>query len=149
MTEEVRKTTRRLVISLVGMAVLAAGITLLIMQPWRGWEKVHTQVLLGFVAGAALGSFMAVHMAVSLSKSVELGEAGALQHTRKTYMIRTVLVMAAVVLLFLTGWFHILALLAGIFCLKPAAYLQLFFCEKDGEPTAVADDDYRIEEEER
>lgn len=130
MTQEVKDTVRGMVIwTCICDAVLTA-IVLLIMKFFSGWELIHTQVLLGFVAGGALAVFMAVHMAKSLTVSVEMDEGSALIYTRKKYLIRTVIIFAVMIGLFFTGMFNILAMLGGLLCLKPATYVQMFF-QKD------------------
>ena len=73
---------------------------------------------------------MAIHMASSLSKSVDMDEAGALKRTRRDYLIRTGIVLLSVTILYFTGMINILALLGGLLSLKPATYVQMFFQEK-------------------
>lgn len=124
MNKTIRKTVRELV---AGIWIYVAGLTLIVlacMGCFSGWNESHTEALFGTVAGGLLASFMAVHMAASIDTAVDLGEQGALQYTRKRYLIRTGVVLALVVVLYYTGRVNILTLLAGLFGLKPAAYLQ-------------------------
>lgn len=124
MNKTVRQTVIELVTGIWIYGILLAAIVLACMRGFSVWGFSHTKVLIGIASGCALSSFMAIHMAVSLDTAVDLGEQGAVQHTRKTYIIRTVIVLVCVVLLYYTGWVNILAMLGGLFGLKPAAYMQ-------------------------
>lgn len=124
MSKEIRQTVAELLIGIWIWTAVLLVMVLLVQECINGWELKHTRVLLGFLFGGALGSFMAVHMAHSINTAVDLGEQGALNHTRKMYVIRTAVVLACAVLLYYTGWVNILAVFAGLFGLKPAAYFQ-------------------------
>lgn len=127
MSKEIKRTVAGLLIGIWIWTAVLLVMVLLVQGCINGWEMRHTRVLLGFLSGGALGSFMAVHMAYSINTAVDLGEQGALNHTRKMYVIRTVIVLACAVLLYYTGRVNILAVFAGLFGLKPAAYLQPVF----------------------
>lgn len=124
MSKEMRHTIAELLVGIWSWTAVLLVLVLLIQRCFNGWEMEHTRILLGFLSGGLLGSFMAVHMAYSINTAVDMGEQGALAHTRKMYVIRTVIVLACAVLLYYTGWVNILAVFGGIFGLKPAAYLQ-------------------------
>ena len=130
MTKEVRQTVTELTIGIIVHAVLALVIALVV-----GWFicksysyswgfRMVLSIILGVICGAALAEFMAVHMARSLDKSMDMDERGALNHTRKMYVIRTIIVLTAVVLIYATGFVNILCILFGLFGLKSAAYTQ-------------------------
>lgn len=120
--DEVKRTVIGLIIGIIIWTILLC-IICLIASCITGWSAEYVKILLGFICGGALASFMAFHIAASLNKAVELDEQGAENHTRKTYAIRTAIVLTIAVLLFFTGWVNILAVFVGIFGLKPAAYL--------------------------
>ena len=130
MEKEVGDTAKKLVIWSIVISVVMAAVTAVIMYISGGWQTEILKVLAGFVFGAALASFMAIHMASSLSKSVDMDEAGALKRTRRDYLIRTGIVLLSVTILYFTGMINILALLGGLLSLKPATYVQMFFQEK-------------------
>lgn len=151
MTEEVKSTTRGMVMWSLAFAAAIAFIVLACMGCFSGWKREHTEVLLGFAVGAGLACFMTVHMAKALTVSVEMDEVSALKHTKKQYAIRTGIVFAAVIGLYFTGWFNILAMLGGLFCLKPAAYMQMFFQKNTYttvcSPDIIEENDEKEEEE--
>lgn len=136
-----------MIVGTVVSAVVLTVVVLLCMKCFSGWETKHTQVLLGFVAGAGLAVFMVIHMASALSRSVEMDEVSALNHTRKKYIIRMAVVFGVMVGLHFTGWFNILAMLGGVLCLKPGTYAQLFFQSKSYKPFSSASTDDDKEEE--
>lgn len=139
MSKEIKQTVAELLIGIWLWTIVLLVLVLLTQGCLHGWEMRHTRVLLGFLFGGALGSFMAVHMAYSINTAVDLGEQGALNHTRKMYVIRTMIVLVCAVLLYYTGWVNILAIFAGLFGLKPAAYLQpvLHRCRTGAWPSAA------------
>ena len=146
MNREVKQTVFGLLCGIVVWTVVLAVLTVLTMGCLSGWNMEHTKVILGFITGGALAGFMAVHMAISLNKAVELDEQGALNHTRKMYAIRTAIVLTCAVVLFFTGWVNILAVFAGLFGLKPAAYAEplfrkLFFARESKIEGGEDDDD--------
>ena len=124
MTKEIKRTVAELLAGIWIFVVVVTVVTLLVMGCTSGWEMSHTKVLLGFIFGGALSCFMAVHMAYSVEGAVDKGEDGALNHTRKMYAIRTVIVFAAIVALYYTGWVNLISLFVGTFALKPAVYMQ-------------------------
>lgn len=124
MSREMKQTVTELLIGVWIWTAVLLAVVLLVQRCFDGWKPEHTRVLLGFLSGGALASFMAVHMACSINTAVDMGEDGALRHTRRMYVIRTVIVLVCAVVLYYTGWVSILAVFAGLFGLKPAAYLQ-------------------------
>jgi hypothetical protein len=124
MSKEMKQTLTELLTGIWVWTALLIALFLLVQHILGRWEAVRLSICLGLVCGGILASFMAVHMAKSIDTAVELGEDGALSHTRKMYVIRTAIVCVCVVALYYTGVVHILGIFAGLFGLKPAAYFQ-------------------------
>lgn len=81
---------------------------------------------LGFMEGAAIAALMTLHMAMSLDDAVTMLEDEALKHTRFTYAIRMIVLLAAFLLI---GFLHlgdVVAALLGLMSLKVSAYLQSY-----------------------
>lgn len=78
----------------------------------------------GLWIGIAGAAGMAVHLKRSIEDALDLGEAGAIKHMRRTYALR----YAAIAALFgATVYFkigHPITLLAGVMGLKIGAYIQ-------------------------
>lgn len=88
---------------------------------------IHEE-LLWLSAGLWIGVFsaclMVVHMRRSIEEALDLGEGGALNHIRKTYIIRLVVLIAVVVATFYFQVGSILTLFIGLMGLKVSAYFQ-------------------------
>jgi len=130
MTKEVKQTVSELAI---GIAVhMVFSVVIALVAGWlfsRGysypWDAhMIISLILGVLCGCLLAGFMAFHMARSLDRAMDMDERGALNYTRKMYVIRTIIVLTAVVLLYATGFVNILCILLGLFGLKTAAYMQ-------------------------
>ena len=124
MSRDIKQTVIELLLGIWIWTIVLLILVLLALRCLQGWEMRHTRVLLGFIAGGALGSFMAMHMAHSIEKAVELEEGETLALIRRTYLLRTVIVLVCAVLLYYTGWVNIPALFVALLGLKAAAYSQ-------------------------
>lgn len=85
--------------------------------------------LLSAFAGLALGIFgsaaLLLHMTVTLESTVDtMDEHAAKRNAAKSYVIRSVVFIAAFAAAFFSGIFNMLAVLAGLFGLKIGTYLQ-------------------------
>lgn len=110
---------KELFIGILVYGIVVMGIGLLI-------AKDKPQYAFGLLIGLLTAGAMAFHMEKALNRALDLGEAGAQNHIRKTYMIRT----AFVVLIFgVTVYFQlgsVWSCFLGVMGLKAAAYLQPF-----------------------
>lgn len=120
--KKIEKTERTLLEMFMGIFVygIAAQIICLVI----GYDLLRVSI--GLWLGVFLAAFMAVHMKRSLEDALDLGEAGALKHIRKTYFLRITLVflILGVALYFKIG--NIFSAFAGLMSLKISAYLQPF-----------------------
>lgn len=109
---------------LVGNVLYAALISLI--------GSFFVQDALRFALGAfwsCLGAcIVTVHLYLSLQKSLELGEDGAMKRESNQAVVR-MLIMIVVVSggLLQTRWFDPLGVVLGAFSLKVSAYIQPFF----------------------
>lgn len=79
---------------------------------------------IGFVVGLVIAIGMCIHMYQSLDDAIDMGEFDAPKHIKKTYVQRTIVVLAAMVILHYLKAGSILTGFIGIMGLKVAAYLQ-------------------------
>lgn len=100
--------------------ILIITITLLC-----GREHV-LQWVLGFFEGVVIAVGLMLHMAVSVEDSVSMYEDEALKHTKKNYIIRMIVLLAAFLIIGFFGIGDILAALLGLMALKVSAYIQPF-----------------------
>lgn len=84
------------------------------------------KLALGFLEGVILAAVMLIHMTASVEDSVAMYEDEALKHTRKSYIIRMLILLAAFCLIFFLRLGDIIAALLGLMSLKVAAYIQPF-----------------------
>lgn len=87
-------------------------------------DKVFYSI--GLWAGCICAIAMAAHMKVSMSEALEMTESGADKHIKKTYVLRTVLVMGLIYVVFATKIGSVVTMFIGIMGLKVAAYIQPF-----------------------
>lgn len=96
--------------------ILAVGLSFYQEGLWK--------IILGFLIGTAAAVALTVHMYFGVVESLSLGEAGALKHTRKMYILRIAGILVILVLIYFTGFCDAVAFVAGLISLKVAAYLQ-------------------------
>lgn len=110
----------------------------------------------GLWMGIALALFAAVHMWYTIDRALDLGEGGAPKALIAANMIRYGVVVAAIILMAVTGIGDALAGFLGVMGLKVSAYFQPFthkisnriFRETDPIPQPLAEEQVKEEEEE-
>lgn len=84
-------------------------------------------VLPGFLLGTAMAAAYFVHMSITLETSVDMMEEGAAKnHAMRAWIIRVAVGAMILILAWRSGWFHMLAILAGLFTLKLGVYTRPF-----------------------
>lgn len=78
----------------------------------------------GFLIGSIVSVGMVIHMAYSIDEAVRLNEETALKHTRKTYIIRLIAIIAVFALVWFFKVGNVGAVLLGMMILKFSAYFQ-------------------------
>lgn len=78
----------------------------------------------GLWSGVLIGIGMSIHMKRSIEDALDLGEAGAAKHIRKTYALRMTVVIIVMGGVIYFDFGNPLTLLAGLITLKISAYLQ-------------------------
>lgn len=84
----------------------------------------------GLWIGIALAFFLLWHMNRSIQNAVELDEEGAIHRMRGGTSIRTVAILAIVVIVYYLSLGNVLMVFVGALGLKVAAYLQPFVHER-------------------
>ncbi len=79
---------------------------------------------IGFICGTAAAVFFVIHMAIAIDDSVYMGEKGALNHIRKGYIIRILVLIAVILAVFFLKLGGMVSFLFGLASLKVSAYLQ-------------------------
>ena len=82
------------------------------------------QIMIGYLAGILFSIILIIHMTSSVERSLELGEHGALKHTRIMYIIRMVALVAVYAVMLIFGIGNVFSMLFGLFSLKLSAYIQ-------------------------
>ena len=89
-----------------------------------GGER-RVPLVLGLVMGAVVSELMLRHMYVTIGRAVDMDADSATKYTKKKATLR--MLMSGAVLataLLVPSVFHVVGTLAGLFCLKFAAYIQ-------------------------
>ncbi len=79
---------------------------------------------IGLWIGIMTASGMAIHMKRSIEDALDMGEAGALTHIRKTYIIRVLVIAIIFCVVYFLKIGSVLTAFIGIMGLKISAYLQ-------------------------
>ena len=77
-----------------------------------------------FFIGIIFSVATIIHMTSSVETAVEMGEHGALKHTRIMYVVRMAALIVVFALMLILGIGNIFAMLFGLLSLKLSAYLQ-------------------------
>ena len=84
-------------------------------------------VLSGFLLGILMAAAYFFHMSVTLETSVDMmEEKSAKNHAFRAYLIRVAVGAVVLVLAWKSGWFNMMAILAGLFTLKLGVYMRPF-----------------------
>ena len=91
-------------------------------------------------------------MTFSVENALEMGEQGALKHTRIMYIIRMVALVAVYAVMLIFGIGNVFSMLFGLFSLKLSAYIQpithklsnKLFHETDPIPQALPEEEEQI-----
>lgn len=126
--DQLRETVREIIIGIFACGILELLVCFLFVG---GNPLEISMVKLKSMAGIFMGCMIAIgwffHMEKSLREAMALGEKRAPLHIRKGYAFRMILAAVLLLLVALTDLIPILAVLAGLLTLKPAAYLQPLF----------------------
>ncbi len=82
------------------------------------------QIIIGYIIGIIFSLALIIHMTVSVERSLEMGEHGALKHTRIMYIVRMVALVIVFAIMLMAGIGNVFSLLFGLFSLKLSAYIQ-------------------------
>ena len=112
-----------LLYGVVGLVIIL-GLYLLAVPLEKWFDDSIWQIILGFCFGIIFSVATIIHMTSSVETAIEMGEHGALKHTRISYLVRMVALVAvfAIMIIFHIG--NIFAMLFGLFSLKISAYIQ-------------------------
>ena len=108
---------------IVGLA-LFVGLHFLSVPLESLFDDSIWQIILGYIIGIIFSVFTIIHMTSSVESAVDMGEHGALKHTRIMYAVRMVALIAVFAIMLIFGIGNIFAMLFGLLSLKLSAYLQ-------------------------
>lgn len=81
-------------------------------------------ILIGFLVGIIYSAIMIIHMARTVETALDMGEHGAIKHTRIAYMIRIASLLLLFILMLVINIGNVFAMLFGLLSLKLSAYAQ-------------------------
>lgn len=117
----IRRLDNQVLIDLVFGNVLFLAFGEIILTIIFGFRA---DILLGYLLGVIMSVCMVFHMAIAIDDSVRMDENTALKHIRKTYIIRSVAVLAVFFTVWYTGVINPIAMVFGLLILKLSAYAQ-------------------------
>ncbi len=90
----------------------------------RFFDDSILQIILGFIFGIIFSIILIIHMTFSVENALEMGEQGALKHTRIMYIVRMVALVVVFAIMLLFGVGNVFSLLFGLLSMKLSAYVQ-------------------------
>ena len=108
---------------IVGFALIL-GLYFLSVPVESFFDDSIWQIILGYFIGIIFSVATIIHMTSSVETAVEMGEHGALKHTRIMYVVRMAALIVVFELMLILGIGNIFAMLFGLLSLKLSAYLQ-------------------------
>lgn len=126
--EELPKTVR----AVISLMLILSGAELLVILLFIGgsitqWSRLKTSALLGLLIGSGIGIGLFLTMKNQIEDLMYLPEERANKKIRTGYMLRLAAVGAAAAVGGLTGFFHPVTVVIGVFNVKPASFLCPFF----------------------
>lgn len=112
-----------LLYGVVGL-VLILGLFSLSVPLEKWFDDSIWQIILGYIFGIIFSVATIFHMTSSVETALEMGEYGALKHTRISYIIRMVALVAVFAIMIIFHMGNIFAMLFGLLSLKISAYAQ-------------------------
>lgn len=106
----------------LGIWVTAAILELLILL----FLPDKLSISLGLLIGMLTAVLMVFHMHHSISRFLGMGESAARKGAIKGYAVRTISLVAILLIVAVTKKANLLSCVAGVFTLKVAVYLQPF-----------------------
>ncbi len=120
MIKYVGQVVREVLLGIGLWGLIGAGV---ILAVWG----LSDGILYGFLLGVFLAAGYFIHMGVTLETSVDMmEEKSAKNHAVRAYLIRVLAGAVILVLAWKSGWFNMLAILAGLFTLKLGVYIRPF-----------------------
>lgn len=83
-----------------------------------------TDIFIGFIVGIIYSIVVIIHMAKTVETALEMGQHGALKHTRISYLIRIGLLLVLFVVMLFVEVGNVFSMLFGLLSLKLSAYAQ-------------------------
>lgn len=108
----------------VVVLVLILGLFSLSVPLEKWFDDSIWQIILGYIFGIIFSVATIFHMTSSVETALEMGEYGALKHTRISYIIRMVALVAVFAIMIIFHMGNIFAMLFGLLSLKISAYAQ-------------------------
>lgn len=149
LNRKVNPTMIELIVGIVMFGIIGSAILCALYAGAIPIEKFFDdniyQIIVGYIIGIIFSVSMIIHITASVERSLEMGEHGALKHTRIMYIIRMValVIVFAIVLIAEVG--NVFSLLFGLLSLKLSAYIQpithkLILRLKTEKPEKIVDD---------
>lgn len=111
------------IVGIIGIAVIL-GLHVAGVQVESLFDDSIFQITIGFVIGIIFSLILIIHMTASVETAMEMGEQGALKHTRIMYLVRMVALIVVFVVMLMLNVGNVFALLFGLLSLKLSAYMQ-------------------------
>ena len=112
-----------LIFGILGVIVFL-GLYMASVPVERFFDDSIFQIIIGFIIGIIFSLILIIHMTASVERALEMGEQGALKHTRIMYIVRMAALIIVFAIMLLLGVGNVFALLFGLLSLKLSAYMQ-------------------------
>lgn len=104
--------------------ILLTAMYLLSVPLEKVFNDTIANILIGFLVGIIYSVIMIIHMARTVEAALDMGEQGALKHTRIAYAIRIVGMIVLFIIMLIVNIGNLFAMVFGLLSLKLSAYAQ-------------------------
>lgn len=104
--------------------ILLTAMYLLNVPLEKVFNDTIANILIGFLVGIIYSVIMIIHMARTVETALDMGEQGALKHTRIAYIIRIAVLLVLFILMLIINIGNLFAMLFGLLSVKLSAYAQ-------------------------
>ncbi len=124
MNNDLSKTLKDILISILALAVIAFGIGLFWVDNILMWAT-------GLLIGTAVSALKVFMLKRTLDKAVDMSPEDAKNYTRSRYTLRFVLSVVVVAVVFKVGCGNVFGVVIGLLLVQPAVYIVNFLNKRN------------------
>jgi hypothetical protein len=124
MKEKINETLAELMAGIVVSGVVIQIADLIISAIFPQFKSARFLFATGLWIGVAAALLLSIHMYRSIDRALDMSSGDAETYMRKTYMLRTLAILAIAAAVHFLQLGYVMATFLGVLCLKFGAFLQ-------------------------